>query len=129
MTEKSPASDTDTPVVRGLFRSGLRDAKIRSKLGLILVIPLVAVIVLAGLRLVDSGQRALAANLLRSLTEVSAEASAVAHELHAERMEAVWLLGGYREDSSGYNAQASRTDQAVEAYIQAAPTSGTYRPW
>lgn len=119
MTEKSPASDTDTPVVRGLFRSGLRDAKIRSKLGLILVIPLVAVIVLAGLRLVDSGQRALAANLLRSLTEVSAEASAVAHELHAERMEAVWLLGGYREDSSGYNAQASRTDQAVEAYIQA----------
>src|SRR5690606_40137637 len=42
-----------SPPSRGLFRSRLRDARIRSKLGLILVIPLIAVIALAGLRLVD----------------------------------------------------------------------------
>lgn len=124
MTGRSPATDTDTTPTRGRFRSGLRDAKIRSKLGLILVIPLVAVIILAGLRLVDSGQRALEANLLRSLAEVSAEAAEVAHQVHAERMAAAWLLGGYREDSSEYNAQSGRTDQAIDAYERARAALG-----
>ena len=101
--------------MRGLFRS-LRDARIRSKLSLLLVIPLVAVVALAGLRLVDSGQRAGAAELVRSLAEVSAAASGVAHELHRERMLATALIVGDEEDTSRFNAQASVTDRTIDAY-------------
>src|SRR5881227_3706591 len=45
-------------------RFALRDARIRAKLGLILVIPILAIASLTGLRLIDSGKRALAAQAL-----------------------------------------------------------------
>jgi signal transduction histidine kinase len=102
-----------------LFRSRLRDARIRSKLGLILIIPLVAVVALGAVRLVDSGQRALAADLVQSLARVSAEASEVSHELHLERMRAAQLLADPAGDAGEFNAQAARTDQAVAAYAAA----------
>lgn len=92
LTGRPPAGNTGKPRPRGLFRSRLRDARIRSKLGLILIIPLIAVVALAAVRLVDSGQRALAADLVQSLATVSAEASTVSHELHLERMRAAQLL-------------------------------------
>jgi signal transduction histidine kinase len=90
--------------------------RIRSKLGLILVIPLLAVMVFAGFRLLDSGQRAVSAGLVRSLAEVSAEASQLGHELHRERMAAAVLLTNQADGSGDFNAQASRTDRAVVAY-------------
>jgi signal transduction histidine kinase len=97
-------------------RARLRDARLRSKLGLILVIPLVAVIALAGVRLVDGAQRAAAAEQVRSLAVVSAEVSGLAHELHRERIAAAELLASGQEDPSGFSVQALRTDRAVEAY-------------
>jgi signal transduction histidine kinase len=99
----------------GVFRSRLRDARIRSKLGLILVIPLIAVVALAGVRLVDSGQRTVAAELVRSLAALSSDVATVAHDLHHERMAAARLLAGAGEPDA-YNAQAQRTDRAVAAY-------------
>lgn len=116
MTPRPPAADTAPP--RGLFRSRLRDARIRSKLGLILIIPLVAVIVLAALRLVDSGQRALSAELVRSLAVASAQGSALAHELHNERMAAARLLADPEADTGDFNLQAVRTDQAMAGYAE-----------
>ncbi len=116
MTGRPPAAETGPPPSRGLFRLRLRDARIRSKLGLILVIPLIAVIALAGVRLVDSSQRALSAELVRSLATVSAEASAVAHELHNERMLAASLLNDPDRDSAAFNIQAERTDEVIGRY-------------
>ena len=39
-------------------RFGLRDARIRSKLGVILIIPILAIVSLTTVRLLDSGRRA-----------------------------------------------------------------------
>ena len=52
-------------------RFGLRDARIRSKLGVILIIPILAIVSLTTVRLVDSGKRALSAQLVASLTAQS----------------------------------------------------------
>ena len=116
MTGRSPTTDTAAGPARGYFRPRLRDARIRSKLGLILVIPLIAVIALAGVRLVDSAQRATAAGLVRSLAEVSATTAELAHQLHRERIAAAELLAGQQDDTRAFNAQATRTDQAVDTY-------------
>jgi signal transduction histidine kinase len=119
LTGRSKAADANQPAPQGLVGSRLRNARIRSKLGFILIIPLIAIIALAGLRLVDSGQRTLAANLVHSLTLVSAEVSGVAQELHAERMVAARLLGDPDAEAVSFNAQAARTDDAVQRYRQA----------
>ena len=115
MAGRSPKEQTAAPA-KGTVRLHLLNMRIRSKLGFILVIPLLAVIVFAGFRLVDSGQRAVSAGLVRSLAEVSAETSGLAHELHRERMAAAELLLGNHENPDAFDAQASRTDDAVEAY-------------
>src|SRR4051812_43606227 len=54
---------------RGVFPR-LRDARIRAKLALILVVPLVAVIALATTRLVDVGHRAAEAGQVEELTKL-----------------------------------------------------------
>jgi signal transduction histidine kinase len=96
---------------------------------MILVIPLIATLALAGARLVEGGQRAFEADLVRSLAAVSVEASTVAHQLHHERIEAARMLAadsgaeGEGEagaesgtDAASFNGQSARTDDAVEAY-------------
>jgi signal transduction histidine kinase len=50
------------------------------------------------------------------LAVVSAEASAVAHELHTERMVAAFLLTDPDRDTGDFNAQAAVTDEAVDRY-------------
>jgi signal transduction histidine kinase len=119
LTGRPPAPDTGQPRPRGLFRARIRDARIRSKLGLILIIPLIAVVALAAVRLVDSGQRALAADLVQSLARVSAEASGVSHALHLERMRAAALLADPAGDAGEFNAQAAETDQVLAGYAAA----------
>src|SRR4051794_34572409 len=75
-------------------RFGLRDARIRSKLGLILVIPIIAIVSLTAVRLVDSGKRALSAQLVASLTSLSADIADATHELQRERIDAAQVLAG-----------------------------------
>lgn len=125
MTGRPPAIDTGQPPQKRRFRPRLRDARIRSKLGLILIIPLLAVIVLAAVRLVENGQRAISADQVRSLATVSAEASTVAHTLHGERMAAARLLANPDGGAGAYNASAAQTDTAVGAYEQARADLGT----
>jgi signal transduction histidine kinase len=102
-----------------LFRSRLRDARIRSKLGLILIVPLIAVVALAAVRLVDSGQRALAAEEVRSLTAVSVAAAEVSNRLHLERTEAARLLAGLEPDPGRFTERSARTDAAIDGYLAA----------
>ncbi|MGH3683207.1 MAG: nitrate- and nitrite sensing domain-containing protein, partial [Natronosporangium sp.] len=67
----------------------------------------------------DSGQRALAADLTQALARVSAEASTVSHQLHLERMRAAQLLADPAGDAGAFNAQAVDTDSAIGSYTAA----------
>jgi signal transduction histidine kinase len=95
----------------------LRDARIRSKLAFILVVPLLAVVALAGVRLVESGVRAVDATLVRSLTSLATDVSALAHDVHRERMAAADLLDtSDKKSPDDYNAQVRRTDERIARY-------------
>ncbi|WP_428982905.1 nitrate- and nitrite sensing domain-containing protein [Phytohabitans maris] len=100
----------------------LRDARIRSKLALILVVPVAAVLALATVRLVDVGRDALDASLIRDLTSLSANVSALTQDLHKERMAAAVYLadppqGAQRVDYKDlYNQAVNVTDERVAAY-------------
>ena len=106
----------------------LRDARIRSKLGLILVVPVIAIVSLAGLRLVDSGQRALDADLVRSLTALSADISALNHQIHHERMSAASYLADEKpaaQATEAFNQQTTATDRAIESYKRSRSALGS----
>lgn len=119
MTGRLQSPEAGAAPGRRLLGSRLRDARIRSKLGLILLIPLVAVVALAGARLLDGGQQATSAGRVHALAEVSAAAASLAHELHWERMAAARYLGGQTDGSDSFNEQASRTDERADAYRDA----------
>ncbi|MFJ8580234.1 nitrate- and nitrite sensing domain-containing protein [Micromonospora sp. NPDC093277] len=101
---------------RGLPR--LRDARIRSKLALILVVPVAAVIALAGIRLVSVGQGAYEASQIRSLTALSIDISALTQDLHKERMAAATYLAtrDNRDNKEAFNLRVRATDERVAAY-------------
>ncbi|MFC6019617.1 nitrate- and nitrite sensing domain-containing protein [Plantactinospora solaniradicis] len=94
----------------------LRDTRIRSKLALILVVPVAAVLALATIRLVDIGQGAYDAGVVRSLTELSADVSALTQDVHKERMAASRLLADDKARTEIYNAHVKRTDARIAAY-------------
>ncbi|WP_426512128.1 sensor histidine kinase [Dactylosporangium sp. McL0621] len=99
-----------------LRRPRLANARIRSKLGLILFVPLLAIVTLAALRLLDAGGRASDASAVGALTRLSADVSGVAQEIHLERMAAASLLSSPEAKSEAYNRQIVRTDAAVSGY-------------
>ncbi|AVT33431.1 ATPase [Plantactinospora sp. BC1] len=95
----------------------LRDTRIRSKLALLLVVPVAAVLALATIRLVDIGQGAYQAGVLRSLTELSADISALTQDVHKERIAAARLLAESKETTTeAYDAYVQRTDARIAAY-------------
>lgn len=94
----------------------LRDARIRSKLALILVVPLAAVAALATVRLVDVGQGAIDARMVRSMAELSVDVSALAQDVHKERMAAVTFLAARDADAEAYNIRVRSTDERIAAY-------------
>ncbi|MER7418159.1 nitrate- and nitrite sensing domain-containing protein [Micromonospora peucetia] len=110
-----PASgDTDQPKRRRLPR--LRDVRIRSKLALILVVPVAAVLALATVRLVAVGENTFDANQARALTALSVDVSALTQDLHAERMAAATFLSTPKGGADAYNLRVRSTDARVEAY-------------
>ncbi|WP_432050610.1 nitrate- and nitrite sensing domain-containing protein [Verrucosispora sp. NA02020] len=110
-----PASGDAVPKApRRLFR--LRDARIRSKLALILVVPVAAVIALATVRLVSVGEGAYDATQARSLTALSINISALTNDLHAERMAAAAYLAQPQPQADAYNLRVRQTQQRIEAY-------------
>jgi signal transduction histidine kinase len=80
----------------------LRDARIRSKLALILFVPLVAVLALATVRLIDVGGRAYDAGQVEELTKLSADIAELTQSLHDERMAAAVYLSARRPDARSY---------------------------
>jgi signal transduction histidine kinase len=94
----------------------LRDARIRSKLALILVVPVAAVIALATVRLVSVGEGAFDATRIRSLTALSIDISALSQDLHKERMAAASFLGASNQKPDDYNLRVRRTDERIAAY-------------
>jgi signal transduction histidine kinase len=94
----------------------LRDARIRSKLALILVVPLLAVLALATVRLVDVGGRALDARQVEDLTRLSTDISQLTQYLHKERMAAAAYLATPGAKPDDYNGVIAQTDQRIQKY-------------
>ncbi|MGC4744194.1 nitrate- and nitrite sensing domain-containing protein [Micromonospora sp. DT201] len=94
----------------------LRDARIRSKLALILVVPVAAVIALATVRLISVGEGALDATQARSLTALSIDVSALTQDLQAERMAAAAYLATPQQPADAYNLRVRATQQQVDEY-------------
>lgn len=117
VTASSPPAGAQLPRPhrRGI-RGRLKDARIRVKLGLILIIPTLAVLALATDRVVQHGQQAVDIELIRSLAELSNSASAVTQEVQHERMTAAAFLANPNAQSDQYLPQIRRTDQAITAY-------------
>ncbi|MEN3304235.1 MAG: hypothetical protein V7603_437 [Micromonosporaceae bacterium] len=99
-------------------RFSLRDSRIRSKLGVLLLLPLAAVVALASVLLVDSGRRALSAQTVKSLTALSADISETTNQLQKERMAAATLLGSPRVKVDAYNARVALTEAAARTYAR-----------
>jgi signal transduction histidine kinase len=101
----------------------LANARIRSKLGLILIVPIAAILTLAALRLVDATNRATDASQVGELTALSSSVSSLAYEVHHERMIGAQVLdpAGLSKDVSDalpktWIAQTKATDTAVKGY-------------
>ena len=80
-------------------------------MALILVVPVLAIVGLAVDRLVESGGRALNAELVTSLTGVSADIAGVTHEVQSERMAGARLVAG--PDPTLTDPTKSALDRAV----------------
>nr|BFE66679.1 nitrate- and nitrite sensing domain-containing protein [Dactylosporangium thailandense] len=109
-------------------RPRLANARIRSKLGLILLIPLLAIVTLAALRLHDAAARASDADTVGALTRLSADVSGLAQEVHLERMAAAALLSAADAKPDAYNRQIVRTDAAVAGYSRRRDSLGAAVP-
>ncbi len=97
----------------------LRNARIRSKLALILVVPVAAVIALATVRLITVGEGAYDATRAKALTELSVDISALTQDLHTERMAAAVYISSTGEAEAAadaYNLRVRSTDERVQAY-------------
>ncbi|WP_432900637.1 nitrate- and nitrite sensing domain-containing protein [Micromonospora matsumotoense] len=94
----------------------LRDARIRSKLALILVVPVAAVIALATIRLVSTTEGAVDATQIRSLTALSIDVSALAQDLHKERMAAAGYLANPQLRPDDYNLRVRATGERINSY-------------
>src|SRR4051812_48508510 len=105
---KRPTSGTSKFSRLRLPTSWLRNAPIWSKLGLIMVVPTLATVVVGVLGLVDNINRASDADRARTLAGVTALSGTLVHELQNERAAATLLLG--RPDN---NARAAYDKQIV----------------
>ncbi len=106
----------------------LADVRIRTKLGLILIIPVLAILTLTVLRLNDSNNQAQDAAQIGDLTNLSGRATALAHELHKERMAAAAVIVANQGADAkakeatalAFDAQLARTGTANTNYNNAA---------
>nr|WP_067505955.1 sensor histidine kinase [Actinoplanes sp. TFC3] len=118
----APGSDSE-PVGENAAGQGrrsrlprLQDARIRSKLALILFVPLVAVLALATVRLVDVGSRAVDASRVEDLTRLSTDISELTQALHNERMSAAQYLATPGTKPEAYTALIAQSDERIVKY-------------
>ena len=110
----------------------LRDLPIWTKLGLIMIVPTIATIVVGTAGLLDKVQAANNADRARTLAVLSGEAGGLVHELQDERVDAVRLLKASTAEldraREQYRAQYQRTDQANTTYRQSRSTLADIPP-
>jgi signal transduction histidine kinase len=95
----------------------LRNAPIWSKLGLIMIVPTIATVVVGVLGLVDNYHGASDADRARTLAGLTAESGSLVHELQNERAASTLLLGRPSDDARAtFTRQAAATDEAVKRY-------------
>ncbi|GAA1237115.1 nitrate- and nitrite sensing domain-containing protein [Prauserella halophila] len=95
---------------------GLRNWRLRSKLALILIIPTITALVLAGMRVYDSLDRANQLRQTADQVQLADQISDVVHQLQIERELAVLKLGapaGNTERADLFTAQVEQVDTAV----------------
>ncbi|MBX6748139.1 MAG: sensor histidine kinase, partial [Micromonosporaceae bacterium] len=99
----------------------IRDLPIWTKLGLIMIVPTIATIVVGTAGLLDQVEQASAAERARALTVLSGDAGALVHALQAERAAAVTLLSSPQEAiqsaTAAYTAQHEATQQAQTRFL------------
>lgn len=104
-------------VRRGPF-PWLRDARIRAKVAGILVIPLVAVLVLASVRLMEVRGRATDSGQVASLTQLGTDLSGLRGLVHQERMAAAALLASSAGKRDAYQRAIAATDAQALTFQQ-----------
>jgi hypothetical protein len=99
--------------------SVLGNLSLRPKIALILLLPVAALLLLAGLRIGSSVSTSRQAAQVRGLTEFALRGTALAHELQRERgLTLGGLLAG--RPGSGLRGQRTATNQALAAYRDSA---------
>ncbi|WP_238598397.1 sensor histidine kinase [Saccharothrix sp. ALI-22-I] len=114
------------PADRGVTRWRLRNWRLRSKLAVVLLVPALSTLTLAGLRLnTQLDDVELFGQVQREL-QLSAQVAAVADALQLERDAAVWYVAGGREENKPeFETRASKVDAEVRRVRDvAASTTG-----
>ncbi|MGH2599994.1 MAG: nitrate- and nitrite sensing domain-containing protein, partial [Dehalococcoidia bacterium] len=95
----------------------LRNVRIRSKLGVIMLVPVIALVAIAVVRLVDIGQSGLAANRAYTLMRLSESSAELTHHLQHERGDAAnHLQAPEGHDPSHLSKAFAATEKAVKDY-------------
>jgi signal transduction histidine kinase len=99
----------------------VRDLPIWTKLGLIMIVPTIATIVVGTAGLLDQVEQASGAERARLLTVLSGEAGALVHSLQDERTTAIQLLysppASLEARKTAYTAQQAKTEAAKARYL------------
>src|SRR5688572_8709531 len=116
MTESPDLSRLRKPIGR------LRDLPIWSKLGLIMIVPTIATIVVGTAGLIENISSANAADRTRGLARLSSDAASVIHELQNERAAGAVYAGSTGDPKAtakeAYQQQIPNSDEALGAYRQ-----------
>ncbi|GAA0261519.1 nitrate- and nitrite sensing domain-containing protein [Saccharothrix mutabilis subsp. mutabilis] len=122
--DSGPSTGTAPSADRGISRWRLRNWRLRSKLAVVLLVPALSTLALAGLRLnTQLDDVELFGKVEREL-ELSAQAAAVADALQLERDAAVWFVAGGRADNSAeLVTRSAKVDAEVSKYREVARTT------
>ncbi|RKT56589.1 sensor histidine kinase [Saccharothrix australiensis] len=119
--DSGPSTGTTAPADRGISRWRLRNWRLRSKLAVVLLVPALSTLALAGLRLGTQLDDVELFGKARRELELSAQAASVADALQLERDAAVWFVAGGRGDNSAeLVTRSAKVDQQVGRYREVA---------
>ncbi|MBW4721148.1 sensor histidine kinase [Saccharothrix obliqua] len=108
---------TVRPADRGVSRFRLRNWRLRSKLAVVLLVPALSTLTLAGLRLDTQLEQVELFGKVQRELRLSAQAAAVSDALQLERDAAVWFVAGGRSDNAAeLLTRAGKVDQEVGRY-------------
>ncbi|BCJ27846.1 hypothetical protein Asera_19540 [Actinocatenispora sera] len=120
VTERQSTSERPTTDRRRGPVARLRDARIRTKLGLILIVPITALIGVAAVQLVGTGQDVLQARQAIRQARLADDATALTTQLQTERTLAAALLTTPKQKQGAaaraYREQIAKADRQLREY-------------